>query len=489
MLTIFAITICVAAFGACRVFEEGEARAYKIVFGTDDPAKIAEIEKDPQKFWHEREAYLMSAGTTISHAEFCAMFEQKAKDYITQQCLERHGFSPAERFPFVDQFCAEHRGKSRDRLTLRVLVYAHLCKYIKYPSYLEKSMQRDGVCEFLLCLDDVGDIFYELHQNVRWLVLPGGVFSLFDFLVMRSRGRYLCSVEENERKISKFSAHSRLFYGWIGVVQHDYYAHSAAQASLGQCLKKFGVSAQKHFDACCNPNVLKVDNIVKLAQQVQGWFKHFHEDPSVEYSFRRDDLFTLLFPQTENFLSAGECDEGFGDVTPYFSFVPVGYDWRQEPLRKSADNDIYTSCSILSGWAQQYCYPGLCFLQRDERKRYINRLVEDLRSTPQSEIERSSQFVQDVLKILCKWDAPDMPGDECAKLAYRSAENMMSELKNAVHLDKESSFVLQAPASVLFVILTSYLDDFHKIQRESSVSLSVLEGKGAACIVRSDPFF
>ena len=376
-MRIFLGILCVlSAFADFRTLPEGEAQAFRALYGTSDMQKLTEIEDNPKAYWHQRAEYLTKGEhRTLSHLEFCERFAQEAKECIAQHLAEQSLTLEHEWDEDAIERAIREVAPEESPLfpNVRAMFYADLCDKTMSadPDYLGYFTQAEQVRESLeYCKELLPMVTHDFNKKVRWQILPDGQFSIFDSLVMSSQGFFLCAAPLAFSDRLNFKAHGRSFSGWFGIFRHDFVTHAQRQYAMEAALKEKRVSRQDIFDSCCNPEALTVGNITILSQQIQGWFYQFHELPSTR-SFYWDDLFSLVFPKADDLV-----DDGFRKITPYFMYVDAGYDWRHEPLFKARANsdEVHTFLELLA-WS--YCWPAVRFLPTSAVWDYINRACRD----------------------------------------------------------------------------------------------------------------
>ena len=343
-----------SVFACNRTLDKGEGRAFKVVLGLCDVQKLIEVEDDVQAFWVERASALRLS--VKPHLEFCEMLVQEAKDFLEEA-----------KSPLNPWFM--ERGSIENVITrvipedsplfpnARAYFYAQACDFVcDQAPYSPRTIHMYRVNTMIdkvhFFVEKYKKISHEFNKKVFWQVLPDGRFSLFDSLVMRSQGGYLCGIVKDPKKRFGSEFHLGHFVDWHGFLEHDCFVHALRQYLFAQALEEFGVSEQDYFDACCNKKTLCKGNIITLAQQSQGWFYRFREIESNQGSDFTDQAADDLLSWTTSSLA----DSGFCAVTPYFLDTPEGHNWREKPLKKAAGSEEQSEVhAALLRWAEEYC--------------------------------------------------------------------------------------------------------------------------------------
>ena len=128
--------------------------------------------------------------------------------------------------------------------------------------------------------------------------------------------------------------------------------------------------------------------MITLCQQIQAWFVHFREMPSEDRAMSPNQLHSLLFP------TRGISDCGFLRITPYFSDVPAGYNWREKPLSLRFHSFQDSVSSVLLGWRAQHCVPASKFLKKPMFREYFSLTTSDLLLLSDGDVCRYRQCVE-----------------------------------------------------------------------------------------------
>ena len=355
MTFLYAMLVFLPALASLRPLNTCEAYACQCLYGTGDVEKLVAIERDPVRFWHEREADLTTPGATITHAEFCKKFVEEAKGHIAQNCRASKGKRFFRDGEGVDE--ALHNVLSEDDAawpTTQAFFYATACDNL--PA-LERKIQSHHINAFLRAC--AGCLTEEFNTKQLWLAEPCREFAIVDSLIIHRQGKYLSSAVIPEKR-SDFVAHPACIDGffafeqWRGVIEHDCLAHASRQYRRACALKKnHDISETDHFNMYCSPERIVPGNLITQSQQHLGWFYNGHELPSFPYSYDPMKLESLLFPYE------GELtDRGFKKIVPFF--VLNSADWKNVGFGYDADLayfDKYCHKTLLE-WRNTYCWPG-----------------------------------------------------------------------------------------------------------------------------------
>ena len=347
-----------SALADLRTLSEGEARAFEAIFGTRDMKKLQEIERDPVAYWEEREKALKDK--VIPHLEFCKRYTQEAQAYIRDKTAN----TPETDKPW---FCQDPNVIA-DTLKLKIpesspayptaLAY-YTALACDYCDYLENPRDSDALFikspkDFLQDLDTfflkIDGLSEELNARMFWVIEGLSNFPIFDSLVLFSKKQYLCGATEYDKRMD-FVAHLRdpkppSYYGFSGPIPHDCLSHARKQYLLEYHLGRYGISYQGYFDKCWNKEKLIKNNIIVLAQRALGCFMHFHEAPSLQDSWQKDDVSSLIFPHTPALT-----DAGFNEIVPYFATHATRHNWRKTPIRPKTCGVHKTLCHF----QETYC--------------------------------------------------------------------------------------------------------------------------------------
>ena len=348
-----------------RPLLEGEARAFHMLYGTTDIHKIKEIEKNPAAYWREREqALLHGKDKAVPHREFCAKFVKDAQAFITQTLGLWPWPAPTwlntivSNKPWYTDFNAlDHllhvTIKDHPALpTVKALAYACIVDDLQDPGSCAENLKtpQDFCRHIRAFMAEPGHkITEDLNHKQRWFISEDGVFSLFDSLVMRGNGLYLCGAASHPEKHSDFAAHYRggkpHFSKWTGVIAHDSVTHALKQEQQANALQALDIDDQEYFDACYAPSNLPQGDIITLSEKTQGVFHNFHEACTVSCALDEDDIFSVAFPSSRSLV-----DTGFLDITPYFAeknspLMPSPFNWHDCPLLPAAlsEEQVHTT--------------------------------------------------------------------------------------------------------------------------------------------------
>ena len=533
-MAVFLYMLCTLTIFAAahRELSFEESKLMRLLWGTDDVAKLIEIEQRPQEYWHERAKVLLAPEATMTHEEFCRQHIEDAKAHIAQQPKYRKCKLPwfaepdvlelcmcgdfwedmqrleMQRFLYEqariavetphEDHCMHSMGEAREALRVRKrkfccyqsgarqelaelevekgriflqelrqsaeelwftepnalegvlkefvpegsmefidalsVLYAQACDYIHCCffrttpwAFLET---REATCAELRrkrC-SFVGGFPPDFVKRLRWQVLPGGQFSLFDSLVMRSNRYFLCSVSSNFSKRDTFSAHGR-FFGWMGLRQHDVNGHALAAYTLETRLAEEGIPEDAYFGGCCNPELMPVGNLVDQSNWVQGHFYQCHDLPGSEDLLKGKSGVCLLFPRADVLL-----DEGFMRITPYLMDVPIDFDWKTTPFRRAVV-DEHQVHGYLMGLRQIFCFPNVRFVPLQGIVKYIKRLSKELICLSERDLARTPGFILQVFdalgsRMIQNWS--DETQEVLRKEAYDLAQFTVSSLEYVV---------------------------------------------------------
>ena len=358
MVTLICMVCACFASEATRSFSREERGAFDTLFGTHSFAKITEIAERPTDFWFERKEYLNQA--TIPHEEFCAIYTQKAQEFLTKKIAHSVNKPWFQNIDLLEEVLQRHLAPSEPFYTdLRLHLYTLACDFMHLPSRFNgngvATEQGTGIMLTRNIQAMQPLVSSNLQKKKKWFICPSGKFAIFDSMVMRHQGDYLCAAQSTFENWLHFKSHYGLFYGCRGVVNHDN-LHAERQENIANELFRVGISAQEHFNACYSPIKLVTHNLIGLCQQTLGCFCNFHEEPATLNSFIPGDKQSLLFPT-----GAQLTDEGFLDIVPCFSHVPPDHDWKKKPLPFTQESMSKTHDSLLR-WRNKYCSAGLKFL-------------------------------------------------------------------------------------------------------------------------------
>ena len=344
-----------SALASYRILDKGEAHAFRSLYGADDMEKLIAIERDPVRFWREREEFLMAPGTTITHREFCKKFVQETKEHIAQNCAYSKGKASFRDGEVIDDamhsiMCEGHPAWA----TVQAMFYGQACDRLssrnlrhKEFSGLEKEM-AELAHEMRATQDDFNDVH-------RWLASPCEEYPIVDNLIMHGKGLYLSSAVEPKGRCA-FRAHPDgekfLFSGWKGVIKHDTLAHALQQYHRALVLKAYGVSSTEHFKMYCGPAYIAQDDMITQSQQHLGWFYNVHELPSIREAYNPSALATVLFPYAVNLT-----DSGFAQIMPFFTRKAKS--WKENTLAPDActAGGLYQHAFLLK-WRNTHCSGG-----------------------------------------------------------------------------------------------------------------------------------
>ena len=364
-----------------RSFSVNEKELFDKLFNTHDFDKLLEIERNPGKFWREKQEHLAHA--TMSHEDFCAIYTEKAKD-----CLQ-YRIAQAQNDPV---FQSEHSElfanlvgtlnprnlwfKDRDSINailknsleennplfkdMQLQLYSLACDYMLTPTIPEGiGIKEKGSTILLIELltPQLRPLSSQTLQNKkRWLTTTNGKCAIFDKLVMLGQNRYLCVAPENIHCWCCFTARTGEFKGGFDTPHYNN-VQAEKQERITKELEKVGISRQEYFQKCYNPENLTTNNLIGLCQQTLGCFCNFYEEPFDTRSWRSGDKQSLLFPT-----STGLLDGDLYRIIPYLAQIPPDYDWQTKPLPYSGLS-LKQHHSTLLSWRDQYCSAGLKLLE------------------------------------------------------------------------------------------------------------------------------
>ena len=443
-----------SAFAEFRTLPEGEAQAFRALYGTDDMQKLTEIEVDPQAYWREREEYLtQSAHKAIPHVQFCERFVQEAKECLEQKCVTSDIESVSHA---VD--CAIKDSVPEDSPlfpNVRAMLYGELCeKAQRYPKFFECFLGandlRKRVQHCVSLCSEIVPVTHDFNARVCWQILPNGQPSMFDSLVMSSKGFFLCSAPEGFDERFAFCAHDRQFSGWVGIFIHDVLTHAMEQYKAEKDLKDHGISSQNLFDACCNPDALSVGNLMTLSRQIQGWYYHFHEHPSYMPS-PCPDLYNYIFKK-----SLALSDPEFQKVTPYFMCADLDDNWRDNPLRKMQVKNEEVD-GFLQFFRWQFCRPIIRFLPESAAWSYIN----DAAYLHEYIDSRACLALGNDTSLRHFFQGIDQT---CREDNVKSMAQKFKEALQSVQTQDQSLFEIYAPIAVCFKVVTTSAKELKRLE-------------------------
>ena len=328
----------------------GESHAFKTLFGTSKMEELKYIERCPDDYWDERKKELLyGPNKVIPHREFCQQFAEEAKERTIQLCK---GQSPwFKDFAKIDEVIEKHL-REDDPLfyNAKTVYYAKACDQafshqhqgtLLTPQHLENQLKQ-WIQTFR------PELSHEYNAKLVWQILPDGTYPIFDNLVMRGQGFYLCSIPTDYRDRHAFIAHYNKCKGWLGLLTHDNFIHGINQHTLAKDMEHVGLCAQEQFDTYCNPETLRKGNIITLSKQDLSFFYNFHELPSVG-AFSRDNPRSLLFPDSPFLV-----DQSFNHIVPYF--IDNSYhNWKRAPLSPEPSYTDLSTHGTLLEWIGTFC--------------------------------------------------------------------------------------------------------------------------------------
>ena len=441
-----------------RTLDEGEGSAFLAVWGVDNVEALMRIQKDLPKYWKEREDFLLnSPERALTHRAFCRRYVYEAKEYA-QKTLASSGRQLWLQDPeSVDALIKEYFEEGSGVFShVQLLCWASACDYIDRPEFLNDHMAtaqglRDTMEQEASACCEARPVIERLANTLRWTITPNGKFSMFDYLVMRSKKYHLCSVLSNPEERSDACWHDQ-FFGWLGAYHHDVSTHAQCAQLFEDASDNHNVSYQNYFDACCNAETLSGGDIVTMSQKVVGCFCQFHEFPSDCEGAEAFPLFWLIFPKMRDVAA------DLHDVAPYFMNVPLDFDWCKKPLHKKRCSSFNIDRSIL-GWVALSCYYGLRFLDPSDREAYLDHLECELRCMSNSDMQRYPRFADDVLEILYKMEpnASEISWDRYVSGAKYQAAECAKWIQSVVKKSKGGFyFTISAPYPVRLMLVSVY---------------------------------
>ena len=364
----------------CALISEGaygSEQAWEIVFSTSDSDKLAYIKSNPQAFWSERKTALTTGFTKVlSHEDFCVRYVREAQTYISEEAQtwqEKPWFAEGDPwfakkekpwftdFSIIDGLIQSALPEdSPVRPNAMATFYAKACDYLNAPfkddCYETMSTQGKFQAALRRFIAKNNDITHELNNKIKWLMTPSGECSFFDYLVMRSEGLLLSAAPFNFEDRNQFRKmpHAPV-EGWFGVFTSRM-THAITQYRREKAMEELhGLDAQRYFNCCCNPGILEKENLIALADQIQGVFYNFHQEIPEDAS-SADDVLWLLLPTEEELTDAVFCR-----AVPYFlrEQNPCGaeFDPRKHTL-KFLGFSYYCVLTHLCKVRNKYCRPG-----------------------------------------------------------------------------------------------------------------------------------
>ena len=362
-----------------RSFSFEEKQLFDTLFNTHNFEKLKEIEKNPGKFWHERQERL--GRTTMSHEDFCAIYTEKAKNSLQKRIAQtqheptyhpvdnKHLWAirtpPKELWfhPDINVISAtlESYLEKDDPLfqDMQLQLYSLACDYMSTPTdsglfgIKTEDRVRTMIKVFIPRLRPLSS--QTLQNKKRWLTTTNGKCAIFDKLVMLGQDRYLCTTPEDYDQWAYFSTRFDQFRGSFDA-SHYKNLQAQSQERVTTELERIGISGQKYFQLCYSPENLITNNLVELCRQTLGCFCNFHEEPFDTKAWCPNDRQSLLFPTATDLL-----DEGLLEIVPYLAQIPPDYDWKTKPLPfvRLSQEKVHRT---LLDWRDQYCSAGKGFL-------------------------------------------------------------------------------------------------------------------------------
>ena len=482
MLFVICLLCSLSVLANHRAPSEGEAHAFRTLYGTDDLDKLKEFENKPLQFWQERENALMQEGATMSHLDFCAKFVQDAKQALVKDCPEEMRSYCAEQFQNIDRYIKDMVVNEPALPNVKARYYGLLCDKVHKASPQKRckvlfAEQKITLSDIRTIVEGYSEMTHAFNERVRWIVSKDGQFSIFDWLVMRRKGYYLCGAPEDPQARFDFSAHEENFSGWTGLFGHDTYAHSFRSYLIDKALEDNNISSQEYFNQCCNPNNFIAGDLIGMSQKALGLFYQFHELPSLTFSFEEKVLCSLVFPHAggrpgcyrkhadwsdlERHSLGVLPDTGFLDIAPYFMHVPLKYDWYTRPLPRHPMPDCPKNCvhEALLGWRAQHCAEGFDFLPANSMLDYFRAFYFHFSFITSVDRQRDSRFFRQVLRSLYTAEEQKLAptkGFVCFSDFEKNLEEDVQEFLRKVALTEGRYILLEAPSYFIFVLSTKY---------------------------------
>ena len=368
-MVFFAFSLC--TFYMAFAAESSLDFACKALYGVDVEAAKA-IARNPQEYWEKRKAALTAEGATIPHVEFCYRYAKEALRTLTclswplreERLASRRGRLIGSgmkwwvaRFPEQIEVILRKNLSDESPMFPNALAYfcAKACDELwkeELSVFASKESFVEAIKELsssLLC----SDISHEFNQKLRWQVIEGGSFPIFDSLVMAGEDLYLCSVPPRKAR-KRFSAHDGEVVGWYGAFKHDTILHAFNQYRIAKGLESFSIKALDVFNSYCSPALLVRDDIVKLSQQVLACFYKNHELPATG-AFAKHKLYSLLNPSYPALT-----DAGFVDIVKPFSMLEGAC-----VVKDVHGNDLpmLSTHRVLMKWVDEYCLGPMTFFR------------------------------------------------------------------------------------------------------------------------------
>ena len=355
MLFLYALFVFLPALASLRPLEPGEARAFQSIYGTRKMEELVAIERDPVRFWREREAALIAPGATITHREFCRRFVQEAKEHIAQNCQDSKGKASFKDGEALDEALQSVISDDHPAWpTIQARFYGQACDCLSGSDRSKDfSVLEKDVAQFV---QDMGDIKDDFNDVQRWLTDPCAEYAIVDNIIMYRRGLYLSSSVAPEDRChfqTHYEQFAFVYTGWKGVIEHDSVAHAAQQYKRDQTLKTFDISPTEHFKMYCGPEYIEQGNIITQSHQHLGWFYNVHELPSVEEAYNPKVLETVLFPYAPY-----RTDSAFGEIVPFFTLK--ANNWQKTALHYDVVNawGSLNQHAFLLRWRERHCDNG-----------------------------------------------------------------------------------------------------------------------------------
>ena len=380
---------------AGRVLLDEEQRVFQAIWGISDPASLISLEENPKQFWLDRENDLLQGSKKVmTHSDFCQQYVKDAKIYMAQQLQgvdDLPWFADPETIERIlkEYISEDHPGFAHTQS----IFYAVACDLCRKKDQIEACKKKveeiPGLKDHIVNTQtirsrlssekafrnhlqelqpyDFAPIMLAFSDKLRWRILPNdGKFPMIDCLTLRRKGLHMCSVSENFEERSNTFLHYGQFEGWLGSFMHDFSGHAGPLEVLSYRIEqKHGVSYQDYFNICCSPDALEARDLFSMSRQVQAWFMHFREVPSIMFE-TLSNLPDMLLPR-----SIALPDSGFMDVTPYF-LQPPQNGWRNEPLIKVETTEEAVNNQLWLWYTESDGMQMVPFLREPEKSRYLS---------------------------------------------------------------------------------------------------------------------
>ena len=353
MTFLYSLFFFLPALASVRSLNVDEAYAFQCLYGTGDMETLISVERDPVRFWSEREEALQAPGATITHTEFCKKFVQEAQEHIAQNCDHSKGKASFRDGEAVDEvlqsvLCDDHPAWP----TVQALFYGRACDQLSSRNLRNKefSVSEKELTELVQGNDIITEDFNEAQ---RWLSDPCEEFAIIDNVIMYRLGMYLSSAGAPEGRCNYQSHPQRnafLFSGWEGIIEHDALSHAVQEYKRDCALETLGVSPTELVKRYCGPEHIVPGDIITQSQQHLGWFYNNHEMASEEGAYDPGVLETVLFPYAPNLT-----DKSFSKIMPFFVKKA---DWKKTALDPIDTSWMLMSHAHLLRWRNTHCMNG-----------------------------------------------------------------------------------------------------------------------------------